>query len=238
MGIKFRCQSCDKKLHVKAFLAGKRGVCPQCGAKVRIPLASEDPETSSAGGTSEPRKEANAQSTKAVRTNPSTSTAATKSPAPSATKQSGVTQSEVAEVEREADPISEAPEAVWYVRPPTGGQYGPADGDTMRRWLEEGRVSADSLIWREGWDDWKTGDTIFPSLRATPSPIETAIASDAVEAVPQDEFAFGDKAARPRHANARAGAKSRNRNVAIVVSLSIVCVGLLIALLFVLKNQG
>ena len=47
------------------------------------------------------------------------------------------------------DPIAEAPDAVWYVRPPTGGQFGPADGTIMRRWLNEGRVSAEALVWRE-----------------------------------------------------------------------------------------
>ena len=36
MGIRFTCPS-GHKLHVKAFLAGKRGVCPHCGAKFVIP---------------------------------------------------------------------------------------------------------------------------------------------------------------------------------------------------------
>jgi hypothetical protein len=36
MGIRFTCPN-GHKLHVKAFLAGKRGVCPQCGAKILIP---------------------------------------------------------------------------------------------------------------------------------------------------------------------------------------------------------
>src|SRR5687767_8410491 len=40
MGIKFHCPK-GHKLNVKAFLAGKKGVCPKCGTKVRIPLQSE-----------------------------------------------------------------------------------------------------------------------------------------------------------------------------------------------------
>ncbi len=40
MGIRFTCPN-GHKLHVKAFLAGKRGVCPQCGAKITIPDAQE-----------------------------------------------------------------------------------------------------------------------------------------------------------------------------------------------------
>jgi hypothetical protein len=40
MGIRFTCPN-GHKLHVKAFLAGKRGVCPQCGAKILIPTEEE-----------------------------------------------------------------------------------------------------------------------------------------------------------------------------------------------------
>ena len=36
MGIRFNCPN-GHKLNVKEFLAGKRGVCPQCGAKFIIP---------------------------------------------------------------------------------------------------------------------------------------------------------------------------------------------------------
>src|SRR5262245_21532760 len=40
MGIKFHCPQ-GHRLNVKAFLAGKKGICPKCGTKVRIPLVSE-----------------------------------------------------------------------------------------------------------------------------------------------------------------------------------------------------
>jgi hypothetical protein len=32
--------------------------------------------------------------------------------------------------------------------------------------MSEGRVSADSLIWREGWRDWQEAGTVFPKLRS------------------------------------------------------------------------
>jgi GYF domain 2 len=63
-----------------------------------------------------------------------------------------------------ADPLAEAPEASWYVRPPSGGQYGPAKPHTIREWLAQGRITADSLVWREGWPDWKLAGATFPSL--------------------------------------------------------------------------
>ena len=41
MGIRFICPSCDNKLNVKSYLAGKRGICPKCDARIRIPLESD-----------------------------------------------------------------------------------------------------------------------------------------------------------------------------------------------------
>ncbi|HVT26869.1 MAG TPA: hypothetical protein VHE81_02515 [Lacipirellulaceae bacterium] len=43
MGIRFSCPN-GHKLNVKAFLAGKRGVCPHCGTKFLIPMQTSPPE--------------------------------------------------------------------------------------------------------------------------------------------------------------------------------------------------
>ena len=66
-----------------------------------------------------------------------------------------------------ADPLSEAGDVVWYVRPPSGGQYGPATGKLMRQWLAEGRISPDTLVWREGWRDWQQAAAVFRQLRSS-----------------------------------------------------------------------
>jgi hypothetical protein len=34
----------------------------------------------------------------------------------------------------------------------------------MRRWISEGRVSRDSLVWRDGWADWESAVETFPEL--------------------------------------------------------------------------
>lgn len=44
MGIRFYCPN-GHKLHVKSFLAGKRGICPYCGITVQIPLQSTRPSS-------------------------------------------------------------------------------------------------------------------------------------------------------------------------------------------------
>jgi hypothetical protein len=58
-----------------------------------------------------------------------------------------------------ADPLAE--EATWYVRPATGGQFGPATSAIMRIWLAEGRIAADTLVWRDGWRDWQEAQAVF-----------------------------------------------------------------------------
>lgn len=62
------------------------------------------------------------------------------------------------------DPFAGPAETVWYVRPSTGEQLGPVDRDIVKSWLSAGRITADTLVWREGWADWKAGSDVFESL--------------------------------------------------------------------------
>lgn len=65
-----------------------------------------------------------------------------------------------------ADAIGEAPHLQWYVMPPgAANQYGPAVGEEFRTWIAEGRVTADSLVWRQDWPDWKRADAVFSQLQ-------------------------------------------------------------------------
>jgi hypothetical protein len=66
----------------------------------------------------------------------------------------------------QVSPLATAGNVVWYVRPPSGGQFGPATTDIMRGWLAEGRLSADTLVWREGWREWQEAGKLFPELSA------------------------------------------------------------------------
>jgi len=57
-------------------------------------------------------------------------------------------------------------ESSWYVRPPSGGQYGPATTELLKKWIEEGRVAATALLWREGWPQWRDASEALPELIA------------------------------------------------------------------------
>jgi len=124
------------------------------------------------------------------------------------------------------DPIAEAPEMIWYVRPPSGGQFGPASGDLMRSWLSEGRVSADSLIWREGWRDWKEAGTVFPKLCSNQI-------IDFLETTPVVTTAIGPAAHAHRH---KVHKSSDRKQLALLVALSALVIVLIIVFIWVLNH--
>jgi hypothetical protein len=153
MGIRFQCPN-GHKLNVKTDLAGKRGSCPNCGAKIVVPAESasdSSPENArAAAGDSVPELPAENGApgrplvTAAV-ASPSTALAASVTPAAG---------------------------SQWYVRPTAGGQFGPATDEVFRDWIADGRVAADAFVWREGWADWKlardAADDLPAPLVATP----------------------------------------------------------------------
>jgi hypothetical protein len=74
------------------------------------------------------------------------------------------------------DPFIAAGDVVWYVRPPSGGQYGPATSNIVRQWLAEGRIGPNSLVWREGWRDWQQASEVFHQLRSNNPPADNTTA--------------------------------------------------------------
>lgn len=59
----------------------------------------------------------------------------------------------------------------WFVAPAgSTTQFGPARGDLFRSWIAEGRVAPDSMVWREGWSEWRPAATVLPQLQATDLP--------------------------------------------------------------------
>lgn len=144
-------------------------------------------------------------------------------------------------VAQPADPIVESPDAVWYVRPPSGGQYGPAGGDMMRRWLDEGRIAPEALVWREGWSDWQQATNVFPN--PAPESITPAVAESDLPAAIGESGSSGavdlDSVSRSPRLRKRGTPKSSfSRNVAVISVLSILCFVLLAALVYVLYTQS
>jgi hypothetical protein len=121
-----------------------------------------------------------------------------------------------------ADPLSEAGEVAWYVRPTSGGQYGPATAEVMRSWLSEGRLNADSLVWREGWRDWQEASVVFPQLSPNPS-------------IPDMEPILLDPASAPVLLHpVKRRTRSQSKQMVIIGSLSLIVVVLIAVLIAIL----
>jgi hypothetical protein len=204
MGIRFLCPN-GHKLNVKAFLAGKRGICPQCDAKFLVPLQS---------GEMALPVEAVAEAPTPEEVSP-----ATTPEVPTAVEPPPVVPSETL-----PPAIDQSLPDTWYVRPVSGEQYGPANTELMQSWVAEGRVARDSWVWRTGWDNWKIAHEIFDLLKATPT------TAPKVQIDPhQSEESFSPKLGKPRP-NSR---KERAKRISVALgTLVLVLTGVLALVLW------
>lgn len=138
MGIRFLCPN-GHRLNVKAFLAGKRGICPECDARFIIPLEN--------GG-------------QVALLTEETETGEQNAPASTA-------QTTAANVGTKSG--THVVTDVWHVRTAAGQQYGPATTSLVQTWITNGRIDNDTWVWRTGWLDWQRASDVFPQLGAQPS---------------------------------------------------------------------
>jgi len=236
MGIRFCCPN-GHRLNVKEFLAGKRGICPECGVKLRIPLQSD------------PRIEEERETRRRRKTLPSKPVTP-----PNETTNVPQIQGNVFGRISTVDPDVVSPPdlssgrvtkpELWFVRPATGGQFGPASEDVFQSWVDEGRVTADSYVWREGWEDWKLATEAVPALSvAKPTVVPTAQDGPAeVAIVADDKVSVNDLPLRVDENLESAGAaelyrrqKSTKMALTMVVVLTFACIVLAVALIYVVR---
>jgi hypothetical protein len=140
------------------------------------------------------------------------------------------------------DPISEAPHMQWYVLPPGATQhYGPAPGDMFLSWIREGRVSTDSMVWRQDWPNWQLAGSVLPQLAPTkvPEPAAPAFnptpAGPAMNLGPAGKMSPAAAALSPADAAQMANQK-RSKSFKLVLILAVVTLLLFVAVLYVLMK--
>ena len=212
MGIRFQCPN-GHNLHVKSFLAGKRAICPECGIKVLIPNHLEDkvPE--------EPADPVVHIATNGSQNSLANSEPTATVPQTTATAHTTGVPPPIGPTSHQ-DSITASPEAVWYVRSPAGDQYGPAPGEVFQKWLEEGRVTADCLVWREDWEEWRSASDLVQSIGKTAVPLPPT-AGETVNGLQIDTVGRS----MPR-------AKQRKRTLKLVILLLVLCIVLLFPLAY------
>lgn len=164
-------------------------------------------------------------------------------------------QSESPSSQTQPQAIREAPGATWYVRPPAGGQYGPAPANIFCEWLTENRVTRDSLVWRDGWPQWLVANEVFvdyfgpavppsdassvspapifaPTAPAAPAGPEQTVAPDFVTPGFVAPTSLSDRALAARK-------RQRKKNYMIMIGiLTAISIGLVIALVVVLMRNA
>jgi hypothetical protein len=63
-------------------------------------------------------------------------------------------------------PAGEPTAEKWFLQTEDGETYGPVDRHELDQWNEEGRVTADCQVLREGSDQWQWATDLFPQLAA------------------------------------------------------------------------
>lgn len=151
MGIVAYCPR-GHRVKVKDALAGKKGICPECGERFRIPqLAATGTPTQSATTADGRLPQA---------------TVASLDPAVAAGLPRVVPLDRPPE--RKLDPVLAArPELTWHHAVPGGAASPPLTAEAMQQWLESGAVSGAELVWRSDWPDWLPIRRIFPGRFAT-----------------------------------------------------------------------
>lgn len=170
MGIRFHCPHCKRGLNIKQEMAGKKGACPSCNKVLLVPTESKKVESSSLVlGSSIEANDSSLSSGGKIQNAGKSITARKNDPL----QKKSMTQPGPAQSEFD-DPLLEDPDAVWFVRPPEGGQYGPAKAELLKQWIDEERVGIESFVWREGWADWLPANRVFKQLPDSPPPVPVA----------------------------------------------------------------
>ena len=172
MGIRFSCHLCNHPLHVKDYQASKRGKCPKCQGAFRVPPKDADfslaidESASSIKPTNLGKPLSPSDSQIAPPTAKPKAHAEPKSQVQAKTKSPPASTLKLAPEANDhpSMPPSLLPliDSRWYVRPPSGGQYGPATTQMLLDWIAEKRVTADALLWREGLDSWLSARELVP----------------------------------------------------------------------------
>ena len=280
MGVRFACHVCNKQLNIKRELAGRRGVCPQCQSRIRIPM--EDTALSSPvdevrivqSNASNSAKQAvsqqaagssgNAGGAAVMAESQRVSEPAVSTPAAPGTRVSqqgpvvaDIQAGQALDVQNpggeggNVQPLAggsileEEPDATWYVRPPSGGQYGPASTVELQEWIAQGRVAASALLWRDGWPQWRDASDALPEMSASLPGVTgggghevTSLAAPGIQKS-GGKGAAGAHSAAPLSGSNGIGAERRSRTMRRIsmISILVAIAATLIGVLFYVVNR-
>lgn len=157
MGIVAFCPQ-GHRINVKGSFAGRTGLCPTCGAKVRVPSAGGvEPPAASGLPTARLLDVAADVVATLPRVLPFEAPPAAPEPAfepPPAPP-------------RTLHPaLAERPDLEWCIAFPGGEPTEPLSADSMQAWLASGEVAGTEVVWRSDWPTWRPARDVFPDAIA------------------------------------------------------------------------
>lgn len=244
MGIHFVCHHCSYALHVKDFQAGKRGKCPSCNGTFRIPIgdasyssAIEDALDSSAvSKVKQAFQEINSVKASNLASDSSGSIAIALEPNSKKGDKSSPPPDKVNADDLPAA-LQAASDAKWFVRPPSGGQFGPAPAGLLISWVAESRVTPDSLLCQQGSNQWQMANELLPELFATNTVLRALPEAKNVLELGAQQSSGVDPAVIRSGAVLRKKMQKRRKQLTMVVLLATVSFVLLSILIYVLVFQ-
>ncbi len=162
MGIVAYCPR-GHRVKVKDDLAGRKGICPQCAARFRIPEKGAELPLARVVSLDE------AEAAGLPRARAANRSGASRPQQPAAAEP-GVTHPAAADPVAAVEPaavhpsIAERPDLSWCLAVPGGQPSPPLSGEAMQRWLEAGHATGEELVWRADWPDWVAIRSVFPGL--------------------------------------------------------------------------
>jgi len=167
MGIEAFCPN-GHRIKVKESLAGRKGLCPTCGAKFRIPHAAADVPGLPTARLLDVAPDVAATLPRVLPYGtpdiPSPAPSSTPSPA-FVTPPAPVTTA--SPIERAAAApalhpvLAERPELRWCIAFPGGDPTEPLPPESMQAWLESGQAEGTEVVWRSDWPEWRPARDVF-----------------------------------------------------------------------------
>lgn len=183
MGIVAHCPN-GHRIKVKDELAGRKGICPTCNARFRIPLAVAPATSSPRPGDAtvlpaarvvslDPLFAASLPEAHAVDEAAAVAAAPVQEPAEDQLDFVLVTDEQAdapaaADASEASSPsprhaaLDERPDLAWCIAIRGGTPSAPLAASAMRAWLDSGAATADHVVWRADWPEWRPLGEVFP----------------------------------------------------------------------------
>ena len=178
MGIVAFCPN-GHRINVKDSFAGRKGLCPTCGAKFRVPApGSGSPGPESALPTARLLDLDAAVAATLPRVLPFAPAAAEPipepipepmpepipEPMPASAAVFAMPPAPISAQPALHPALAERADLQWCIAFPGGEPTEPLPAESMQAWLDSGQAEGHEVVWRSDWPEWRPARDVFPDV--------------------------------------------------------------------------